>query len=307
VKTAPRLTVVIPTLNREQVLLDTIKQILSDRFKELELIVVDQTLRHKPATKRALEAIRDDRFRYYLVTPPSGVAAKNFALQRARAPLTLFLDDDIDLSPQCITEHVKALDKDPELMGVAGRVTQADHEQTDTLLHFDKYGLSHGRFNYKKRQYTDTMPGGNMSVRTEAALAVGGFSTNFLRSQHREESEFCVRYHRRFPKIIFEPKAKLEHLEAPYGGTRIKTDFADNPDFYKNNLYFMLRKVSLKDLPAASLKQLRLYALRKNPILTLRRVPMFIIGYVTALKRMVWPVKIVSEELPWKGSHGKRA
>jgi GT2 family glycosyltransferase len=278
-------------------LIDTIQQILADTFHDLELLVIDQTTQHEPGTIKALNAIKDDRFRYYLVGPPSGVAAKNFALQKARAEIVLFLDDDIDLSPACITQHVKAFAEDPDLMGVAGRVTQAGHEQTDTLLHFDKYGLSHGRFNYRRRKYTDTMPGGNMSVKRTAALEIGGFSTNFLRSQHREESEFCARYSRRYPKILFDPKASLLHLEAPYGGTRIKTDFADNPDFYKNNLYFMVRYCRWYNLPVAILKQLRLYALRKDPRLTLRRVPMFVVGLVVALKRVVWPIRIVSHEL----------
>lgn len=300
--TSPLLSVIIPTLNRENHLVDTIKQVLADRFQDLELIVVDQTDQHEPDTQRYLESVKDPRFHYFLVTPKSGVAAKNYGLKRAQADIVVFLDDDITLDPDCLSAHYEAYQTHPDIGGVAGRVKQHDIPITKTLLHFNKYGISpYTSFNYETAEYTDTAAGGNMSVKRAEALAVGGFDTNFLRSQHREESEFCARYYRAGHTFWFEPRASLTHLVAHSGGTRHQGSFADHPDFYKNNLYFVLKTCQLRNLPVALVVQLRFYALRKDLGITVRRTGLFIWGLIVAIKRLIVPVQITAKlvrELP---------
>lgn len=295
----PLLSVILPTLNRNKYLVHTVQQVLADKFKDLEVIVVDQSDEHDAATTAFFANNKDQRLTLYTVTPKSGVAAKNFGLTKARADIVVFLDDDILLEPDCLTAHYEAYVKHPDIGGTGGRVKQDGVAPTTTLLKFDKYGLSgYNSFDYTgKGDYTDTVPGGNMSVKRAEAIRVGGFDTNFLRSQHREESEFSARYFRAGNKFYFEPKACIVHLAAPYGGTRIKVDFADSPDFYKNNLYFVLRYCRLRDLPMALIKQLRFYALRKNPVLTFRRVVLFAWGLVIATKRCIIPIKTVSVEV----------
>jgi glycosyltransferase involved in cell wall biosynthesis len=292
----PKLSVIIPTYNREQHLVDTIRQVFADRFKDLELIVVDQSDHHETPTQRFLESLADPRFHYYVVTPVRGTAAKNFGLSVAQADIVVFFDDDIALDPGCLTAHYEAYRQHPDIGGVAGRVKQADIPITKTLLHFNKYAISpYTSFNYEAAEYTDTAAGGNMSVKRVAAIAVGGFDTNFLRSQHREESEFCARYYRAGHRFYFEPKAGITHLQAPAGGTRIYVDFADNLDYYKNNLYFVLKYCHWRDLPVALAVQLRFYALRKDPRVTLRRTGLFVVGLLTAFKRCLLPHRVISQ------------
>jgi GT2 family glycosyltransferase len=133
-----------------------------------------------------------------------------------------------------------------------------------------------------------------MSVKRDEAIRVGGFDTNFLRSQHREESEFCARYLRAGNKFYFEPKASLTHLAASYGGTRHKGDFADFPDYYKNSLYFVLRYCKWYDLPIALLKHLRFFCLRKKPLVTMRRTWLFLQGLCVATARIMKPHRTTS-------------
>ena len=294
----PQITVVVPTLNRNKYLVETVRQVLNDKFQDLELIVVDQSDEHDEETTKFFANNTDERLRYFVVTPKSGVAAKNFALHRAKAGIVIFLDDDIVLDPGCLTVHFEAYARHPDIGGTGGRVKQKGIPVTNTLLRFDKYALSgYNSFNYTKGEYTDTVPGGNMSVKRDEAIRVGGFDTNFLRSQHREESEFSARYFREGNKFYFEPKASITHLAAPYGGTRIKKDFADSLDYYKNSLYFVIRYCRRLDLPIALIRHLRFFALRKNPLTTIRRCVLFCIGFVTACKRCILPIRIVSREV----------
>src|SRR5215203_4156489 len=94
----PEISITIPTFNREEVLVDTIRDVLSSQtFKNFELIVVDQSLTHDQATLDAIAAINDPRFRYFRATPPSLTAARNFALKKAKSPYIIYIDDDVRL------------------------------------------------------------------------------------------------------------------------------------------------------------------------------------------------------------------
>ena len=298
-KSKPLLSVILPTVNRNKYLVHTVQQVLDDKFKDLEVIVVDQSDEHDKDTIAYFADNKDPRLRFYTVAPISGVAAKNFGLIKARADIVVFLDDDILLEPDCLTMHYKAYKEHPDIGGTGGRVKQDGIQTTKELLKFNKYGLSgYNSFNYiGPAAYTDTVPGGNMSVKRDEAIRVGGFDTNFLRSQHREESEFSDRYHKAGNKFYFEPKACIVHLAAPYGGTRIKIDFADSHDFYKNNWYFVLRYVRWYNLPLAFIKQLRFYVLRKDIKLTLHQLVLFIWGLAVAIKRCILPIKTISHEV----------
>src|SRR5262245_13548789 len=98
----PDISVVIPSYQREEVLLDTIKDALAQSHKNLELLVIDQSESHSKNMQDALAAITDPRFRYFKTTPPSLPAARNFALKAARAPIVLYLDDDVKLDKDLV-------------------------------------------------------------------------------------------------------------------------------------------------------------------------------------------------------------
>src|SRR4051812_20110393 len=105
-------SVVIPTYNRGAKLRDTVRLILESdltSINDLEVIVVDDGSREpaeqfitdltKPANV-ALRAIRQAN---------SGpAAARNHGAQDSRGEIVLFIDDDIFVPPDLISNHVKA-------------------------------------------------------------------------------------------------------------------------------------------------------------------------------------------------------
>src|SRR5437868_3122650 len=58
---------------------------------------------------------------------------------------------------------------------------------------------------------------GNLSVRREMALAVGGFDENFVGVAYRFETEFCRRLLRAGGRVLFQPAASIHHLRTPTG------------------------------------------------------------------------------------------
>ena len=51
-------SLIIPTYNREDALVNTIENCLSQDFKDLEIVVIDQTKQHQTDTTKYIESIK---------------------------------------------------------------------------------------------------------------------------------------------------------------------------------------------------------------------------------------------------------
>jgi glycosyltransferase involved in cell wall biosynthesis len=90
--TMPRVSVIIPTYNRSNLLRETIASVLRQTFNDLEIIVVDDG--STDDTRTAVEAINDRRLRYFYKDNGGTPAARNFGLARALGEYVSFLDHD---------------------------------------------------------------------------------------------------------------------------------------------------------------------------------------------------------------------
>jgi len=122
-----KVSVIIPTLNRERDLVRTIKDILKDTYPDFELIVVDQTEEHTAETKQELKNLAP-RITVVNEAVKSLPHARNIGIERARGAIILFLDDDIIPEPGLIAAHVKNYEN-VKIAGVGGRVVMAGEEQ----------------------------------------------------------------------------------------------------------------------------------------------------------------------------------
>ncbi|MCW1908064.1 MAG: glycosyltransferase [Candidatus Saccharibacteria bacterium] len=291
----PDITIAIPTYNREEVLVNTIHDALNQTIKNIEVLVIDQSLAHSAATQKALDTIRDKRFRYFQVDPPSVTAARNFALQQATAPIIIFLDDDVKLDPRFAAQHLAIYTARPEVSAAGGRVMQAGFPVHNEILHFDEYASSRGVFTSPKSGYTNAFAGGNCSLRVADALKVGGFDTRYYGNAFREESDMSLKMTAAGMKIWYEPKAELLHLAAPYGGNRVKGHIFDRAVFYRNELFFTLRWTKGRRLRALKRKYHE-YCWQGGKRLKIKRSVLFSMGLIVALWRFVWTKQTIAKE-----------
>ena len=117
------LTIVIPSLNRHSVLLNTLMALRSlDHY--IPIIVVDQTPKDESGNSKQLENYCDDHNIVYIhLNRPSVVAAMNIGLSKSMTSHVLFLDDDIRPDNQLIQSHLGLINTN-ECTLVAGRVIQ---------------------------------------------------------------------------------------------------------------------------------------------------------------------------------------
>ena len=206
------ISVVVPTYRRERVLVETLEALSRQLRPDDELLVIDQTERHEPATDDRLRQLHETRvIRWIRQAPPSITAAMNRGLLEATREVVLFCDDDIVPGEELVTAHRGAHAAHPGIV-VAGRVTQPWQR--------DGRRTAPGGFASGEPRWIEEFMGGNFSVRRMDALQLGGFDENFVQVAYRFEAEFAHRVLSSGRRIRFEPAASLQHLHTSRGGTR---------------------------------------------------------------------------------------
>lgn len=220
-------SVVIPTINRPEVLLDTIEDILKQDFKSFEVIVVDQS---DEINHRALELLSGSSVpcRYFKGHFKGLPQARNFGLQQSSKDIILYIDDDIRCNQDLVKNHYQAhLNSGAEL--IAGGITEKKGELLTAAPpgSFNKWTATAVR-NYSSNQagWCCHAPGGNFSIKKQAFVDIGGMDEVLnIGAALYEESELALRLEKAGYKAWFEPSAHLTHLAAPMGGCRVLKDW----------------------------------------------------------------------------------
>jgi glycosyltransferase involved in cell wall biosynthesis len=108
----PRISVVIPTYNREPFVAKAVRSALNQSFQDREIIVVDDGSTDQ--TRAALQSYRD-RIQY-IYQDNSGVsAARNAGVKAARGEWLAFLDSDDEWSAEYLSKQMKRAEEFPRV------------------------------------------------------------------------------------------------------------------------------------------------------------------------------------------------
>ena len=230
------MSIIIPTYQREQVLLETIAHVRALGGPPREIIIVDQTAHHLPDTAEQLAALHSaGSIRWLTLDRPSITHAMNVGLQAALGDVVLFLDDDVVPHQNLLRAHASAQAEGHTI--VAGRVEQPwEHD----------LGPSDPRrsgFSGQERRWVSEVMGGNLSIARPLAIRLGGFDENFVQVAYRFEAEFADRVLAAGERMMFEPAASLRHLKVPAGGTRSFGDHLETarPAHTVGAYYYLMR------------------------------------------------------------------
>jgi len=212
------LTVVLPSYMREDVLVSTLRAVVAILAPSDEVVVVDQTPRHEPATEAALRELEGaGRVRWVRKAKPSICEAMNVGALVARGHVLVFLDDDVVPSAGLLEAHRRAVAGPGCPPAVCGQVLQPWNEAPVSHTASFEVGFDPA---YDRPCEILGLMAGNFSIRRETFLRVGGMDENFTGGSHRCDTELGYRIHLRTGRrVAFDPAATLRHLHAG-GGTR---------------------------------------------------------------------------------------
>jgi glycosyltransferase involved in cell wall biosynthesis len=220
---SPTLTLGIPTLLREEVLVNILTSALSQSVRPDEIIVADQTPVHEPETQKFLDdAERDKKIIVLRLAKPSLTAARNQILLQASSDFVLFIDDDLVLPHDFIARYKERL-QTPGIALLTGPIlTPRDGKHpSDVLKEYLGEHRNPASSIQTARRIDETVRGGNVAVRTSAAIEALGFDENLVGPAYGEECDFARRLLKKNYTMIYDESLPVLHLMVPYGGCRI--------------------------------------------------------------------------------------
>jgi GT2 family glycosyltransferase len=274
------LSIVIPTFKRERVLIETLEHLLRLPNPAHEILVIDQTLTHAPATAEQLELLNAaGQIRWIFHQPPSIPAAMNRGALEAGGELLLFLDDDIVPNAALLESHIAAHAKSQGDL-VAGRVLQPWHHDEHDL---ESFTSAVGEF---KQEFM----GGNFSISRDLLMNLGGFDENFKGAAYRYEREFADRLLEHGRAIWYEPSALIRHLHHSSGGTRSKGDHLTswNPRHPVGAYYYLLISPRVKWRPFKALQRLFRAVATRHHLKKPWYIPVTLVSEVSGMAWALW-------------------
>lgn len=307
----PKISIIIPTYGREQPLIDSIEDALAQNYPDFEILVIDQTQNHEPATEKYLQQLAyTKKINWYRVNWASLPGARNYAVKRAKGEILIFIDDDVKLEPNYLQTHAKNYQEHPEIGAVAGRVfdrmkladyAKANNESPYTIEYLPPEAMDAGIAWYyidlvhtTKPQQVISARGCNMSFRRDVFTKHNiWFDERFRGSAVREESDFCLRLRKTDYKIWYDPEANLVHLGEETGGCHdISTrSLQYQLTFYHNHFLMALKNLTLEQQIRLYLKLFDCHVLGNppcnksgSPIKIVTRLIFYLLGFFDALK-----------------------
>lgn len=196
----PAVSIIIPTLNRYEYLKDVLEDLEKQDYKNLEIIIADQT------DNPDKEFYKQFSLKFVLIFQEGKGQwlARNEAIRKANGNYLLFFDDDSRVSPDWVSQHLKGLDYFGADISAGVSISQVG----DTVP-----------ANYSFFRWADQFDSGNALVKREVFEKIGMFDRQFDK-QRMGDGEFGLRSYLSGFKSISHPYAKRLHLKIGTGGLR---------------------------------------------------------------------------------------
>lgn len=309
---SPLISVIIPTYGREQVLCDTLADVLKQDYANFEVLVIDQTQTHSSDTQACLERlVVEHKIRWFRLDWASLPGARNYGVRHANGDIILFIDDDVQMPEGCLSAHARTFQNYPEVGVVAGRVFDrmklSDFEPGLEIDYLPPQAMNPGIAWYYinlvhtvKPQRVLTARGCNMSFRREIFNKHGlWFDERFRGSAVREESDFCLRIRKTGYIIWYDPDAYLIHLGEESGGCHdISTRSLQYQfTFYHNHFLMAFKNLTPWQFLRLSARLFDCHVLGRppchksgSPIKILTRGTFYFLGLMSTLKTLTQSV-----------------
>jgi len=203
-----KLSVIIPTYNRcdmlERVLLSYKKQ----NFKDFEVIVVDDG--SSDNTRKMVENLLVDySLAYFFQTNRGPAAARNLGIKKSSGEILLFTGDDILPEKEDFFEkHLNAQAKNIAVLGYTS--WHKEIKKTPFINFLSGYHFCYQQIKDKQQVDYGCFYTSNISVSKEILEEVGFFDEDFCYAAY-EDTELSYRLHQAGMRIIYESGASAFH------------------------------------------------------------------------------------------------
>ena len=200
----PKVSVLIPAYNEQEVICDTVRSVLASNYPELEILVVDDGSIDRTAELVIGNFRRDPRVRLLQQSNHGKPSALNHGLSEATGDVVVSIDADTIVDPDAVPLLVRHF-ADPKVGAVAGNVKVINRNRWLTRWQALEYITSQ---NLEKRAFDllnciPVVPGAAGAWRTDLLRAHGGFSGDTV----AEDTDLTLTIRRSGWKILYDEEA----------------------------------------------------------------------------------------------------
>ncbi len=204
----PYLSIIIPAYNASETLGKLLGSLTTSSYKNFEVIIGDDAS-NEQLTVRKLQGIRP-RFPLTVtrLTHNRGpAAARNAAVKRARGEVLVFLDADVTVYPDTLTNIANKFCEDPDLIALTG--VWDKHQRTTSFFPQFKAMRDWSYWTNERDRdgYYYLFSTRNAAIRRDVFDRLGGFNEAF---RQMEDVELTYRIAKRYA-IIFAPDVRVHH------------------------------------------------------------------------------------------------
>lgn len=197
---APKVSVIIPTLNRYDYLKDVLKDLENQDYKNFDVIVVDQS---EPFQKDFYDGYDLD-IQLIHQNEKALWLARNRAVELSDSDYLLLFDDDSRVESDWIENHLKCIDFFKAEISSGVSISKVGDKVPE---------------NYKFFKISDQLDTGNVLIKRSVFKTIGLFDRQFEK-QRMGDGEYGLRAYLEGFKNISNPYAERLHLKVETGGLR---------------------------------------------------------------------------------------
>ncbi|MBI5680851.1 MAG: glycosyltransferase family 2 protein [Methanobacterium sp.] len=266
----PKVSVILPTYNRGNIISNCINSVISQEYSNWELIISDDGSSDK--TEEVCTSFKDDRIKYYRNENNLGLPGnRNAAIDKTSGDFILFTEDDMVLKEDCIkllVETYQNISKD----GInVGSVCPA------LISSFEDEGKKRNMLNFARRSKEEELSHNPSVIDKKTGLIYRNFSADFKEvievndchscslypkniydefryeenaykgSYTGEESDFHFKLTKKGYKLYFQPEAIMFHNVESEGGCRLPL-YSWSYYFIRNHIIFLIRNFGIKSV-----------------------------------------------------------
>lgn len=200
---AARVSVLIPTIDRYPYLRTLLGQLRQQTLRPQQIIVIDQT----PIGFRdtaVLTAFSDLPLVVLYQDEPGQCSARNAGIFEATGDYVLFLDDDVEISPTFVADHLLSLQR-------------SCADASSGVIR--EFGAESNLTSFTYSRVSDVFPAGNTLIRKDVLTRSGLFDLAYDRGQ-RADGDLGMRVYLSGALMVLNADIHVLHHHAPAGGLR---------------------------------------------------------------------------------------
>ena len=209
----PKVTIIVPAYNEDVTIATSIKSLVNQTYKNLEIIIMDDGSKDKTyeIAKKFEGKFKGKDIKVLTKKNGGKSRALNFAIERSKGDLIMCVDADSKLEPDAVALMVRYF-QDPEIAAVAGSVFVSNRTNILTKLQALEYieGLNMVRNGQAFLKLVNIIPGPIGMFRKSDIVEIGGYAHDTF----AEDADLTLKLIGKNRKIDFEPEA-VAYTEAP--------------------------------------------------------------------------------------------